>query len=340
MFFGENKIYLTWWDEYINKHSKKFIGDIEYMSIKNCYNKWMNNCFKISPTNKTIAEKGIKEIYKALYFENSPAIVWFKSPFELFNSMDLLNSIKSFRYNIEGKLIGNMLKSFYDYALNYFRWNNDKVVQVFCTDIRINFNNVLRLLNVELGKSIQQKDFNLIELKQRIFFGQNDYIFPFVDYHIGWKMDSKKFLSNTDGYLISGLYDIAMSAGMAIFFRDICFISERYNVCKYDENYNLHCERGPAIQYPDGFSVYSLNGLLVDKYIVETPGEQMDSKVIFEYTNAETRREIVKKIGVEKLCHDLRAKIIDKKDSYELLSLDLKDGRYLTSFKMSNASMP
>jgi hypothetical protein len=39
-------------------------------------------------------------------------------------------------------------------------------------------------------------------------------------------------------------------------------------------------------------------------------------------TNVEIRREIVRKIGIEKICKDLHAKKIDNKDNYELLLLD------------------
>ncbi len=40
------------------------------------------------------------------------------------------------------------------------------------------------------------------------------------------------------------------------------------------------------------------------------------------------------------ICYDLKAKAVDKKDGYELIDLNLKDGKYRPYLKMSNTSMP
>lgn len=111
--------------------------------------------------------------------------------------------------------------------------------------------------------------------------------------------------------------------------------------CKVNRNFNddLHCEDDMAIKWRDGYGEYYLNGVSVDESIVLTDANKLDAKLILTETNAEVRREIVRKIGVEKLCDKLGAKVIDMKDNYELLDLNLGDNRMRPYLKMINPSI-
>jgi hypothetical protein len=121
---------------------------------------------------------------------------------------------------------------------------------------------------------------------------------------------------------------------------DICVICDtprKISVNKAGDA--LHNEKGPAVEYSDGFCVYSLNGVRVPKEIVETPWDKIDCKKILTETNAEVRREIVRKVGIERIISELGAEVIDKKDDYELLMLNLGDGRRRPYLKMKNPSL-
>lgn len=113
--------------------------------------------------------------------------------------------------------------------------------------------------------------------------------------------------------------------------------------CKVNRNNNgdLHSETEMAIYWRDGYGEYYLNGVSVEESIVLTPSNKLDSKIILKENNAEVRREIVRKIGPEKICVDLDAKCIDKTDDgvYELLELNLGDGRSRPYLKMINPSI-
>ncbi len=139
-------------------------------------------------------------------------------------------------------------------------------------------------------------------------------------------------------------------------FRGVCFCSERptYSCRAFDKP--LHREDGPVIEYADGWKVWHLNGVSVSEEIVMTPASELDANLLLEETNAEVRREIVRKIGIERVLRDLNAEVIDRKTSrelgigsempsppdltYELLLLDLRDGRKRPYLKMQNASHP
>ena len=101
----------------------------------------------------------------------------------------------------------------------------------------------------------------------------------------------------------------------------------------------LHNETGPSIKYADGFEVYSLNGVRVPKELVMTKPENLNCKKWLKENNVEIRREFVRKVGIERVCSQLKAKCVDKKGKYELLILDIGDGRKRPYLKMLNPSI-
>jgi hypothetical protein len=143
---------------------------------------------------------------------------------------------------------------------------------------------------------------------------------------------------------VSALIETAKELHWWLPFENLCLASERpieFHV-RSDRGDNvqpLHNEKGPVVKYSDGFSLYSLNGVLVPESLVETPADKLEAKLILKEKNAEIRREIVRKIGIERVCLDLGAKITDKMDDYELLLLDLQDGRHRPYLKMINPSI-
>jgi hypothetical protein len=126
--------------------------------------------------------------------------------------------------------------------------------------------------------------------------------------------------------------------GLIFPFDDVCIISEKPEVYHRKGNV-LHCDNGPAIRFADGFSVWILNGVRMKKDYVETPWDKLDVKVIMKETNAEVRRELVRKVGIERIVSELGATTLDSKDDYELLELDIGDNNRRPYLKMKNPSI-
>ena len=120
-------------------------------------------------------------------------------------------------------------------------------------------------------------------------------------------------------------------------FKDFCVISEKPHKINI-KNGLLHCENGMSIEYADGFGVYSLNGVRVNKEIVIIPAKQLDPQLLLKEQNAEVRREIVRKIGIDRVYQKLGGETLDKKDNYELVLLKLND-RKRPYLKMLNPSI-
>lgn len=68
-----------------------------------------------------------------------------------------------------------------------------------------------------------------------------------------------------------GLWKIARSAGWIVPHEHVCWISERPSHLRTDARGRLHCADGPALRYPDGWSVYAWKGVQIPAWMIEHP---------------------------------------------------------------------
>lgn len=125
-----------------------------------------------------------------------------------------------------------------------------------------------------------------------------------------------------------------------LLFENMAFVCIRPSSVKVNADGNLHCSDGMAIQWIDGTGYFYLNGVeMEEKHVMCTP-ESLDVKEIVNEKNVEVRRELIRKIGMERFIQKAGAKVLDKQGDYELLSVRLSDevpdARYL---KMLNPSI-
>lgn len=160
-------------------------------------------------------------------------------------------------------------------------------------------------------------------------------------------------------FKIAVLCKLAQNCHWFVPFDDRVFISEKpveFHTIKRDNGeIILHNATGPAILYKDGYARYILNGVLVTKEIVETPAEKIPIEWVARETNAEVRRELVRKVGIDRLIHELDTEILDDKEfasksmedgkivditlCYRLINLKLADGRTRPFLMMKNPSI-
>jgi hypothetical protein len=141
---------------------------------------------------------------------------------------------------------------------------------------------------------------------------------------------------------LNGLTEITESAGWYLPHAHICWITERHRrVCRNNRG-QLHSHDGMAIEYPDGWGMWAWNGVRVTEQIIMRP-ESLTPEQIAKESNAQVRQVMVERIGIERVCQMFQAQCIDRVTGdypYELLLLDLGDGRKRPYLKMLNPSMP
>ena len=123
-------------------------------------------------------------------------------------------------------------------------------------------------------------------------------------------------------------------------YKGLFLASERHTELHTNDQGQLHNESGMAVKYSDGWGVWALNGVRCDEKHVMTPAERYDIADAMKEENVEIRRELIRRIGVERMLAKLPHRSLDKMGDYELLSVDfpglVSDAR---SLKMLNPSI-
>jgi hypothetical protein len=113
---------------------------------------------------------------------------------------------------------------------------------------------------------------------------------------------------------LSGLWELAQSAGWALPHKNICWVSERHSVLHQERlpngRFQLHCETGPAVAYPDVWQLFYVHGVRVTEKIVMRPHELTLQEINTE-ANAEVRRIMIERYGYEKYLRESDAKLVD-----------------------------
>lgn len=121
---------------------------------------------------------------------------------------------------------------------------------------------------------------------------------------------------------------------------NVCVISEK-PLEIHLKNGVLHNENGPAVKYAGDLEMYSLNGIRMSKEIVLTPAEQLDVTLVVKEKNADIRRELVRKIGLTRIYLEMGGKVLDRMEhkTVELQKLDFNDFMQIISKEVSKENL-
>jgi hypothetical protein len=191
-------------------------------------------------------------------------------------------------------------------------------------------NQVRRQLRNQLGSQLEN------------YFGGQQWIAWKIYYDYCYKIGVEYTKENKE--LLELWLEEAKSCHWWFPYDGIVLISERPTKLLVNDRGQLHCNNGPALEYSDGYSLYSLNGVQCKAKHVETPAEQYPLEDILKEQNVDLRRELIRRVGMELMLQKLPHKVLSKdsvgEHDYELLSIDMpgfgEDWRYL---KMLNPSI-
>ena len=109
---------------------------------------------------------------------------------------------------------------------------------------------------------------------------------------------------------LDGLWLLSQSCGWIYPYKGVCIATERPKVCLTDENGLIHNDTGPAIAYPDGFSIYAWHGTRVPPHWIEE-ADSLDPLEVLKSENVEQRAAGASIIGWPKMAKKLDRRIID-----------------------------
>ena len=110
---------------------------------------------------------------------------------------------------------------------------------------------------------------------------------------------------------LEGMILLAQHAGWFLPHEKICWVSERHNILHRDMEGRLHCETGPALAYPDTFSIWAWHGTRVPQRIIEEP-ETLTVKEALAEENVEVRRVMLERMGWSKVVEQSELRVIHR----------------------------
>ena len=109
---------------------------------------------------------------------------------------------------------------------------------------------------------------------------------------------------------LRGLTLLAQSAGWALPYEKICWVSERHNILRRDAQGQPHCSTGHAIEYPDGWGVYAWHGVRVPERVILAP-EAYTADEIKAERNTEVVRALAERLGWRTFLQRLGTDVVD-----------------------------
>jgi hypothetical protein len=104
--------------------------------------------------------------------------------------------------------------------------------------------------------------------------------------------------------------------------KDIAIICDRPLHFRFDNQNQLHAEGEPAIEFADGYSIYSYHGVTLPEKYGKVHPQQWQPQWLLTETNAELRRVLIQGIGYARICQELQAVELDTWTEYTLLQID------------------
>lgn len=130
-----------------------------------------------------------------------------------------------------------------------------------------------------------------------------------------------------------------------LLFPEIAFVSDFPKAIRRNARHELHSTEKAALEYHDTWGVYRSNNVTMPKHFIETPADQITKEMFLKETNADVRREVSRKLGINKTVEMLGAEVVDTYKSkvggkYELLMIDFNNnGTKRPYLKMQNPSL-
>ena len=103
--------------------------------------------------------------------------------------------------------------------------------------------------------------------------------------------------------------DAAIYGGFRWMHEEFCIVSDFPEVLKKDDQNRPHCDNGPSHRWRDGWEIYFIHGVKVNRQIVMHP-ETITIDQVRQEKNAEVRRVMIERMGWDKFCSQAKLKVI------------------------------
>ena len=272
---------------------------------------WTAHGLCTQPADRSMAARAIAMMYSRAGL-NVPKIIWADSPLSGALVVHVLKNNNSIGDNVKGGVWGNVgynvrfnVRASVRTSAGVSVWNSvwSNIGAIVRANVRASVgNNVRDSVEDNVRASVKDNVWNSIWAS---VWGQHE---------AGWLAFYRYFRDEcglvNETKALSGLWLLCRSCGWIYPYKNVCIATERPAVCAVDDSGLLHGAAGPAISYPDGFSVHAWHGTRVPAHWIEDP-QNVSATEILKTRNVEQRAAGVAIVGMEKMLEQLRHDIVD-----------------------------
>ena len=286
--------------------------------------RWKKIGLSTERADRSKAEQAAKDAYKEANLTPPELIIWCDSPL----SLPIVDSILKKRASVRDSVWASVRASVGDSV-----W--DSVGASVWDSVRASVGDSVW---ASVGASVRASVWASVGASVRdSVYGQHE---------TGWLSFYSYFLevcNLKDCKRLLPLMQYAESSGWWIPRKGIILLSERPIRCEVNQRGLLHNNTGKmAIEYPDGFGVYSVNGVRLPEKYGSIKSNDWKAEWILEEQNQEIKRLFLETIPKEKVTEVLQLMVLDTfKTAYSTYELvEAKNNPYPSPYKAIRMSCP
>lgn len=283
----------------------------EIETLKVYAKKWRNIGYDTARGNKDIANKALLESYKVVGLQPFKEVIWVESPYTLIIADHIINiAIEKELYNQYS------FQTVVSDCLPYFVQKIDDLMKGKIHKTKVYDRKATEIMSEEhrqimfdvIDKQVSSDSYTLVnKLTDSLYsslYGSHDThwlaLFDFFEQEFGAEECKKLY----------PMQDIARHCGWWIAREVTCLVSEKQSFISLNEDEELHNETRAALEYIDGFAVYSVDGVLVPQNVVEDPENQTLDEIRKE-SNVEIQRIRITRYGWGRYLEAIGATVIN-----------------------------
>jgi hypothetical protein len=264
-------------------------------------NRWAAAHLSCEPANRPLAEAGIRLAYVTAGLDPPQLIVWCGGPLEIADRLVSARPTDDVGCNVKAEVFDHIRKKIGTFAEVF--WKQVVVAATQLTNdatvgAAVDGYNARSAVSTAVHSMVRNAaDDHLSQLSVRarhalnrlrglprllprgnfdeVAVGPHDLaslgVYEYLHDVLAWQEPTQP---------MRGLWAIAKSAGWMVPHEHVCWISERPSHVRADSRGRLHCADGPALRYPDGWSVYAWKGVQLPGWIIEHPERITPAKII------------------------------------------------------------
>uniref|UniRef100_UPI0030D73295 DUF6745 domain-containing protein n=1 Tax=Fortiea sp. LEGE XX443 TaxID=1828611 RepID=UPI0030D73295 len=282
--------------------------------------KWRKIALSTERIDRKKAAEAVKSVYKFMGFDE-PEILFFDSPYGALKEFSQQLDKSPFNQNadqIEEKIIFPIKHHIQSQILR------EELTIFFNLEIIVKLIDVIALIFDWIIPNQLNQDYKNLNEELNINIFSLNYISP-----EGWVRDASfidfciselNFDFSQQDWLM--LQNLIKNCSWIFPDEKIAIICDRPIHLRFDNENRLHAEGEPAIEFADGYSIYSYHGVILPEKYGKIHPQQWQAEWLLTETNAELRRVLIQGIGYSRICQDLQAIELDNWAEYTLLKID------------------